>query len=102
MKTENTAFVGLLFVAATTGAFVLEAFSTMPEYKTSPATIRKVVRDPAWGQSDWLTLGRFADGTPAQQRGDLGDPGETIMMLREDGTTSLFGIMGDRSIFNRE
>ena len=98
---QNIATVGLLGGVMLLVLLFIEAMTTFPSYTTEPATIRKVIKDPTWGASDWLTLGRFKDGTPAQQRGDLGDPGETVRMIRENGTTSLFGILGDRSAFDK-
>lgn len=96
MKPIHLAVAALSVAVIAVVGMLFEMMSTMPYYVEEPAIIRKVIHDPTWGASDWLTLGRFADGKPAQQRGDLGDSGETVLMWRERGTTSLFGILGDR------
>lgn len=96
MKLHHLRIAALVTAGIAVFGMILEMMSTMPHYVEEPATIRKVINDPAWGDSDWLTLGRFADGKPAQQRGDLGEPGETVLMWRERGTTSMLGILGDR------
>jgi hypothetical protein len=96
MKLHHLGIGAMIAAAISLFGVMFEMMSTMPYYVEEPATIRKVVHDPTWGASDWLTLGRFADGKPAQARGDLGNPGETVLMYRERGTSSMLGILGDR------
>lgn len=84
--------VGLVLVTIV----IYECASLGMHYEREPAVIRKVVMDESWGAMEETTLGRFQDGAPAEEEGDLGEVGETVLFRRQRGTSSLFGILGDR------
>jgi hypothetical protein len=99
MKLHHIGITALVTAGIAVFGFLLEAMTVMPHYVDEPATIRKVVKEgTSWGYigTDVMTLARFDDGMHAECGGDRGEPGERVLMPRHRGTTSMFGILGDR------
>jgi len=86
----------IVAIAIVVGLFLTEVFSVNPVYKLYPATVRKVVKNPPWHYvgCDEMTLIRFDDGFADEMSGNRGEPGDRIMVYRQCGTSSLFGILG--------
>ena len=98
MKKKDWGYVAFAVSASLMILFVLECMSTTPHYVLEKATVRKVIDDPDWGYigTDFRTLVKFDDGFTTHVSGDRGDPGERILVHRQYGTKSLFGIMGKK------
>lgn len=85
--------VAVLFLCVT-----VEVCSIAPFYVSEKATVRKVVKNPKWKfiGADEMTLVRFIDGFDTEVAGNRGEPGDVILVGRQRGTQSLFGVLGDR------
>jgi len=83
---------------------ILEPVSVHADYELQPAVVRKVVPDThGFIGADHMTLVRFNDGYDWQVSGDRGEPGEEILVHRQVGTKSFFGVLADKGIlFNKQ
>lgn len=89
-----TVAVVLVLIA---GVFFMEACSAMPDYRAELATVRWVEPDAKGlggfpGESE-RTLVKFDDGATMYVGGRRGEPGERILVPRQRGVRTMFGIL---------
>lgn len=101
MKSLRLYCLYVLAVAAV--LLMLEVLSVERYMVLEPATVRRVVPDVrGFIGADKMTIVRFADGFDDEIAGDRGEAGDKIMAYRQRGTVTIFGVLGDVSIFRHE
>lgn len=76
-------------------ALMLEAFSLAPKYELRPATVLKVTDDQrGFIGYDRMTIVKFEDDYVTEVAGDKGEPGDKVLVYRQNGVSSIFGILG--------
>lgn len=89
---KKLAIVSAIFATLT----LFEAMNIYPNFELRPATVIKVVPDTRGfiGHST-MTIVKFEDDYVTEVGGDKGNPGDKVLVDRQFGLKSAFGILGD-------
>lgn len=88
--------ISAIFAALLLSLTFIEAMSICPNFELRPATVIKVVPDTRGfiGHST-MTIVKFEDDYVTEVGGDKGNPGDKVLVHRQFGLKSVFGILGD-------